>query len=214
MFRDNEFCENILSDMISKQTDGDQLLNTTKEPGLLAGSKKGDFVISLGKTGLKIAIETKHVAGLTVPKIHSILDESMENRDAKYGIFVVKNVEALPKSVGFFKEYYGNQLVVALGTKESEDLLAKELLFVAYNWAKTKLLVSEGIEGREDITPLLQDKLPRIAASLKKFSKIRTQCTSIKNTTDKILRTADEIEEEVKSQLQDIRIEIERITSS
>lgn len=207
-----DYCEEVLSDIVHKQTDGDDLERTTDKYGSIEGSKKGDFVIRLGKTGSKIALETKDVGTINLPEIHRTLDESMENRDAKYGIFVVKNVESFPLSVGFFKEFYGNQLVVALGTRESEELIAKELLLVAFNWSKAKLLSGEVVGGKVDITPLVREKIIQIQDSLNNFRNIRTQCTNLEKATGKIRRIANEIEEEIKTQISEMETEINKNT--
>ena len=213
-FSFEDYCEKVLSDVIRKQTSGDELQRTTEEYGLLAGSKKGDFVIKLGESSSKIVIEAKDVGNISLNDIHKILEESMENRDAKYGIFVVKNVESMPMSVGFFKEYYGNQLVVALGTSESEELLAKELLLVAFNWAKAKLLSEVGIEGKKDITPIVREKIQQIQDALNNFRNIRTHCTNLEKATKKILDISDDIESGIRSQLSDMEIEMNKISEN
>jgi len=106
-----DLCEELLSEVVRKHL-GDELRRTTDEVGRIGMSKKGDFVITLGeRPDCKIVLETKDVQNMTLPQIHEIMKEAIENRDAKYGIFVTKWVESLPTSVGCFNEYQDNHRV-------------------------------------------------------------------------------------------------------
>jgi hypothetical protein len=207
------FCENVLSDIIHNQTDGDELERTTDKPGNIKMSKKGDFVIRLGKIKSNIVLETKYVGTITIPEIQRTLKESMENRDAKYGIFVIKKVESLPKSVGFFKEFNDNQLVIALGTGDGEDLIAKELLLVAFSWAKAKLIGSEVIPGEKDIIPMVREKINKIQQSLDKFRNIKVQCTNLQTATESIRTLTNNIKDDIGKEIQEMETEIKKIVS-
>lgn len=208
-----DYCEGVLSNIIHAQTDGDELERTTDKPGNIKGSKKGDFVIRLGKIKSNIVIETKDVGTISVPEIQRTLEESMENRDAKYGIFVIKKVESLPKSVGFFKEFNGNQLVIALGTGEGEELIAKELLLVAFCWSKAKLIGEGVINGEKDIISIVREKINKIQQSLDKFRNIKAQCTNLQTATDAIRTLSDNIREDIGKEIQEIEAEIRKIVS-
>ena len=201
-------CEKILSEIIKMQ-ESDELHQTTEEYGLLERSKKGDFVISLGqKPDTKIVLEIKDVGTMSLPEIHRTLTESMENRGAKYGIAVFRFVESLPSSVGWFKEYYGNHLICALGTQKHEEFLAPEMLRVAYGWAKMRMLSGKEAGETIDVIPVIRDKMQKIKDSLKNFSTIRTQCSNLEKATVKIRNISDEIEGEITSQLSDMESEI------
>jgi hypothetical protein len=205
-----DVCEQILDDIIRMQ-EGDELQRTTDENGLLERSKKGDFVITLGqKPDAKIALEIKDVGAMSLPEIHRTLTESIENRGAKYGIAVFRYVESLPNSVGWFKEFYGNHLICAIGTKQHEEVLAPEMLRVAFCWAKMKVLSGKETMEKIDITPILLEKIQKIQDSLKNFSNIRTQCTNLDKATEKIRSLADEIEEDIISQISDMEREMNK----
>ena len=209
-FSFEEVCEQILSDIIKMQ-EGDELHRTSMESGLLEHSKKGDFVISLGqKPDAKIVLEIKDVGTMSLPEIHRTLDESIENRGAKYGIVVFRFVESLPGGVGWFKEYYGKHLICALGTRQHEEFLAPEMLRVAFGWAKMRLLSGREAGETVDVIPVIREKMQKIKDSLKNFSNIRTQCTNLEKATGKIRSASDEIESEISSQLSDIEREISR----
>jgi hypothetical protein len=208
-----DVCEHILETIVRNQQ-SDILEKTAENPGLLAPSKKGDFVITLGEQpDLKIVFETKDVGTMSIPEIHRQLEESMQNRSAQYGIIVFRFIESVPNSVGWFKEYYGNQLVIALGTREHEEFLASELLHVAYMWAKTKLLQKEARGGTVNIIPIVQEKMKKITDTLKKFSTLRTNCTNLENTVGNIRGLIDTIEQEISDQLLELEKEIGRSTN-
>jgi hypothetical protein len=213
-FSFEEVCEQILSDIVKMQQ-GDELHRTTDEYGLLERSKKGDFVITLGqKSDAKIVLEIKDVGTMSLPDIHRTLDESIENRGAKYGIAVFRFVESLPGSVGWFKEYYGKHLICALGTQTHEEFLAPEMLRVAFGWAKMKLLAGQDVGEAIDVIPVIREKMQKIKDSLKNFSNIRTQCSNLEKATGKIRSISDEIEMEINSQLKEMESEISKAMSN
>jgi hypothetical protein len=209
-FSFEDVCEQLLSD-IAKSQDGDYLEKTADQPGLLAPSKKGDFVVTIGsQPETKIVFEIKDVNTLSVPKIHEQLDESIENRGADYGVIVFRFVESLPNCVGWFKEYYGNKLVIALGTQDHEEFLASELMHVAYIWARTKVKQQETQQEMVNIIPIVQEKMKKITDSLKKFSQLKSHCTHMDNTVSEIRRLVETIEREINDQLTELGNEVRK----
>src|SRR2546425_3488279 len=143
-----------LLERILKHRKGDILEPTTTTTGRVTRSKKGDFMIRFGeRPDAPLVIETKDEARLTLPQIQRILKEAMENRGGAYAILVSKSIEALPGSVGWFNEYGDNQLVVALGESES-DGLREEILSIALNWARLKILLQTARKGVLDISKI------------------------------------------------------------
>lgn len=209
-FSFEDVCEELLAN-ITKFQQSDILEKTADNPGLLAPSKKGDFVITLGEQpDSRIVFEIKDVGTMSIPEIHRQLEESMQNRGAQYGVMVFRFVESLPQSVGWFKEYYGNQLVIALGTSEHDDFLAQELLQIGYMWAKTKLKQKETEGTTVNIVPIVQETMKKITDTLKKFSTIRTNCTNLENTIGNIRGLIDNIEQEINDQFIDLQNEINK----
>ncbi len=199
-FSFEEFVESVFSD-IAKQN-SDILERTTTIPGKIKNSKKGDFVFSLsGKPDKRIVFETKDIGGISAPEIQRTLDEAMKNREAGYGVMLVKYVESLPKSVGWFNEYNGNQLVCALASQENEgDELHSELIQIAYRWAKAKLLLEAAREAKVD-TVKLKEKVDSITTKVGSLSTIRTQCTNVEKASSTIRSNVDTIEREIKDDL-------------
>ena len=205
-----DLCEELVGDII-KAHFGDEFERTTDVIGKLSGSKKGDFVITLSeRPDCKIVLETKDRENVTLPKIHKEMKEALENRDAKYGIYVVKWVESLPKGVGCFNEYQGNHLVCALTSKEHEGIIHPEILNVAVCWARNRALLEIAeIEGLD--VSLIQEKLKKAMSKLKKFSRIKTECTNVEKSVKTIRFVSDEIRDEINIELEAIRDEIVRV---
>jgi hypothetical protein len=205
-----DLCEEVLSNFVSNHL-GDELERTAEKTGELTDSKKGDFLIRLKEMpSKKIVIETKDWQKISLPNILDIeLKEALKNRGADYGIFISKYKEALPLKVGWFNEYRGNMLVCALGSKESE-IFFPELINIAYQWAKLRIVKEVSFEQKAIETIL--DGISQIEGKIKKFSQIRSQCTNIEQSSEKIREYLEEIEKEIKNQLGDITIAIKAVS--
>jgi hypothetical protein len=153
----------------------DKLERTSNENGKL-NSKKGDFVIMLGGIGKKIVFEMKNKGTVSLPEIQRELKESMENREADYGIFVVKNKESIPKSIGWFNEYDGNQLVCAVENGDGDSMIDGEIIHIAYKWARARLRLESSKEKKLDPS-LIIEKTGSIKKKIADMRKIKTQCT-------------------------------------
>jgi len=194
-----EYCFNVISEIA--KVHGDKIEPTGNTTGLIAGSKKGDHVYTIVDTGKKIVLEEKDYGNRqTQPKLESYIKDAIENRGADYGIVVTKRKSAFPESVGIFQEY-GNSLFVALTTEESEDAeLQNELLTIALRWARLRLKQKSGTVDSE----LIIQKIDSAQRNMKKFSNIKTKCTSIKNTSDEISGDLDDLRDLIKADLDDV----------
>lgn len=180
----------------------DKLERTGNEPGKL-NNKKGDFVITLGDIGKKIVFEMKNKGLVSLPEIQRELKESMENREAEYGIFVVKNKESIPKSIGWFNEYDGTQLVCAIENGDGDSLIDGEIIHIAYKWARARLRIESAKEKKLDPSFIIE-KAGAIQKKIGDMKKIKTQCTSIEKSTEAIRETAKDTETEIKKELESI----------
>lgn len=79
-----------------------------------------------------MVIEVKDWQSIDGFGIKSNMEESLENRDASYGIFIIKNVEALPDYMGWFHDYPKDKYLVCALTDENENTLHEEILHMAY----------------------------------------------------------------------------------
>lgn len=205
-----DLCEVLLSDIVSKHL-GDELTRTTDVVGRVSSSKKGDFVIAISeRPDCKVVLETKDVQDISLAEIHGIMNEAIENRDAKYGIFVSKWVESLPKSVGCFNEYQGNHLVCSLTSKEHEETIHPEVLHIAVCWARIRSLM-EKVEAEGLNISLVQEKLKEIERKLELFSRVKRECTNVGKSVKRIRELSDEIQEGIETELGEIHGEIVRV---
>ena len=197
-----DLCEETLG-KIAKMN-GDKLERTSTITGKIRSSLKGDFVIQLHENSKKIVLEVKDVGKkLTYPEIQRYLDEAMENRDAAYGIYLVKNVEALPQSIGFFGEHDGNKLVGALGDANSDGMLHNEILLIAYKWAKAKVLAESSKEDPIN-SEFIRVKISKIQKKLSELRTIKANCTNIQTTSQKIHDAIGEMERDINKDLSEV----------
>ena len=129
-----------------------------------------------------------------------MLDIAMVNRGSEYGILVSKRQSALPKEVGMFQEY-GNKLIIALTANEEEEALTEdEILTIALKWARQRLRSESG-----SIDPgKIVEKMKNIEIQMKRFSGIKAKCTSITTTSEGIISDLEEIESEIKNNLEEV----------
>ncbi len=194
-----EQVERMLNNIV-KQRKGDSLEPTMTATGRLTKSKKGDFVLRFGeKPDASLVIEAKDESHLSLPEILRTLKEAMENRGAAYGILVSRNVEALPGSVGWFNEYGNNQLVIALGESESDEL-REEILNIAVTWARFKILLQIPRQGSLDISKI-EGSVQRAVTVLGRFREILTQCTNLEKASQTIRGLCEDVKRELQGEL-------------
>lgn len=204
--------EALLADMV-KINMGDILTRTSDIVGAVTNSKKGDFVIDVdSKAEYRIVIEAKDWDNISLPKIHKEIDDALENRAAKFGIFVTKWIEALPNSVGCFNCYNNDRIVCGLGSKDDE-IIHQEILHVAYCWARTQLL-KKSIKAEKVDFDMIDSNLEEIRKQLTSFNNIRTQCRNIDNASKKIAQESENIKDEIQQCLQNIKGELEKEVES
>jgi hypothetical protein len=204
-------CEVILSDFVSKHI-GDELERKTTALGEITGSLKGDFLITLrDMPDAKIVLETKDLGStsITQPKIIEGLEQAMTNRAARYGIFVSKYREALPKKIGWFNEFRGNMLICALGSKEA-DTFFPEVLNIAYQWARLKL--TKEVPPEEKALETIAEGIREIATKLDAFSQIQRQCTNVDSATKEIRTLAEDLRKSIGTQIEKIKQAIAHVT--
>ena len=119
-------------------------------------------------------------------------------KNIKHCFFSRKN--GFSKDVGLFQEY-GNKLFVALTTEETDNVeLQNELLVIALRWARLRLKQKSGTID----SSLIIEKIENVQRSMKKFSTIKTKCTSIKGTADEISEDLDELREIINADLLEV----------
>jgi hypothetical protein len=188
-----EYCKEHISNIAKHHND--RLEATGTMPGIIEGSKKGDFVYTIQDSGKKIVLEMKDYSSKqSTPKLEAYLNEAIENRGADYAIVVSKKSSSLSKEVGIFQEY-GNKLFVALTTEETDNAeLQNELLVIALRWARLRLKQKSGTVD----SSMIIEKIENIQRTMKDFSNIKRKCTSIKGISDEISEDLDQLRDKIK----------------
>ncbi len=182
----------------------DKVKNTTSVAGLITRSKKGDFVTELYGNEKKIVIEAKD-SRYTSSQIEIEMRGALENRGADYGIYVSKYVEDVPEGVGWFNEYDGKYVVVALASKD-DQYFSNKLMEIAYKWARIRALSSDEDTNGKDELPDLNEKLNDVRKSIGKFRVIRTDCTNAENAIYHIRDQLNTIERDINASLDSIMV--------
>jgi hypothetical protein len=194
------YCENILADIV--RVNGDNLEKTSTKPGKLLKNKTGDYVVTFGNNvGKKLVIELKDIdKQLSVAEIQKELEEAKENRNSDFAIFVVRHVESIPKSTGWFAEYNGANLVCALGSKDGNDNLHEEILCIAYKWAKSKLFV-ESLRDKKIDPAFVNRQIEVVKNKLKILDGIATHCNNIERSSEEVKNILKRNKDEIDSDL-------------
>lgn len=197
-----DICEHILNDYASISI-RDRLERTTKTPGLLTGCYAGDFVITpQGMTDKKIVLETKDIDSISEPVIIKNLEQAMKNRDAKFGIFLIKFREGLPRKCGWFHELSKNMIVCALGTKEG-DTQFKQLPSLALEYAKLRLQTDINIE--KERLAIITENVTELGKKLDRFGAIQFQCTNIDKANTEIREHTAQLKKDISDHISKIR---------
>lgn len=200
--------ENILEDMV-RQTNA-TVEYTGETEGAMEGRDAGDFVIELGETDQRVAIEAKTMYQST-SDIKEEMTDVIPNRGADYGIYVVDQLDNVPeKKVGWFEEIDNEFVVIAL-SEDNRDEVEPGFLRIAYNWARLRALQSHADIGEEFDAEKLQSELGEIEDSVGRFSTIKGHCTEIEKSKNRIEEELSEIERDVKERLGEISAELHKV---
>ena len=198
-FEFEEYCEEILSSIAKMY--GDKLEKTGETVGLVENSKKGDYVYTIKENDKKIVLEMKdYTRSQSTPGLEKYLNEAISNRGTDYAIVISKSAQGFSKEVGMFQEY-GNKLFVALTPSDSDNSeLHDELIIIAMRWARQKLVQKTS----EFDSAIIQDKISNVQRTMKKFSNIKTKCTSISSISQEISADVEDLRSEIKTDLEEI----------
>lgn len=167
------------------------------------GSKKGDFVLTLNGRNKRIVFEAKDQK-ISKQKIEDYMTEAITNRDAVYGVYVAKHVENLPQEIGWFREYNGDILILALGS-EDDDSLANEIIEIGYKWARRRVL--DHVD-KDDIADVWH-KIETAERSLEDFNEIKKSASKIESSAKDIWERANTLKQELDDHFQQIHAELD-----
>ena len=116
--------------------------DTVESVGNITGTtgKTGDFLITLRGSDERLVVEAKDSSGYTIPKTIAEIESAIENRRAKFGIFVFKSREQMPRA--FHPGKIARNYIITC--------LEGNGLYYSYHIAKT-IVESELSKGGESI---------------------------------------------------------------
>ena len=205
------FVEDGLNEIIrSRKNCCDEIRNTSTERGLM-DTTTGDFVIDIeGRKNCRLVIEVKDSQNLTGPDIKSNMKTAMENRGASYGVFINKNVEGLPDYMGWFHDYPKDKYLVCALSSEDDIVLHREILDMAFEWGRTKVMYEEAVVEGADLSKV-ENGMEEIRQGIDKISNLRKKFTLVEKSVTDMREISQEIEHSVRRGLEEIQREINTI---
>jgi hypothetical protein len=157
----------------------------------VGNSKKGDYRIS--RHDIKsIVLEMKDRTSsiLTMPHCMAELSAAAANRDSAIALLVAER-EVLPQETGIFNVY---------GASDAFILCSAEILELGLKiaLAKSRQMASMGRGSEEIDVQKINDQIQQLKVTLTKFNKLRTNCTTLRKTADKVEAISQEIRAEVE----------------
>ena len=193
---------------------GDAVEDTSKMQGSVPNSKKGDLVAVIADTGGRIAIEVRNVKKMSMSKALDLLDGTIENRGADFGLLVVKNVEAFPRHMGWFHEFGStDKLAVALGSESDgatrDWTIHKEILLIAYKWARARAMANALVTERVDAKAIAA-KMNIVRESISGLSGIKRQVTTIEKAAGSIRGMVGKVTDGANATLDDVAASLKK----
>lgn len=194
-----EQCETGLEEAARPHSDG--IEKTRDVAGRAGKSRKGDFVATLGGSGKRIVFEMKDVEKVGPAMVRAELKEAMDNRDAAYGVLVVRSRASLIGGIGWFNEYDGNKLACALEDAEGSPAMDGGMIEVAYRWARARAADAPKAREGEVDAELIKEKAREIAEHIKEANSIKRECTNIDVSSKRIRGWAESAEKGLKAKI-------------
>ena len=162
--------------------------------------------MTLSGCNKKIVFEIKDIGSISTSKIQDTLKEAMDNREASYGVLVVKYIDSLPKSVGSFQEFGNNMLACGLCATDGD--VNDELLKIAYKWSQSRTL-SQNLTSSQVNAEFIESEIDSIRQKIDKFRKIKADCTNIEKSSKNIRSTTETLADEINTELDNMNKSLE-----
>jgi hypothetical protein len=157
------------------QSRNDSVERVGNTPGI-GNSKKGDLIYLEGVTQARIAIECKDYSASFAPsKIAGIMEEVLNNREADFGIFLVRNQDCLPESFGTF--HVSTKFIAC----------SIEYLEIAIKFAALRLQAEHLSKGTEQVDfGKVQRCLQAASREIEQLDTLLTSCSSAQKSIQKV----------------------------
>jgi hypothetical protein len=154
-------------------------------------NKIGDIVIDInGDENERIVIECKDSSAYSYKKTIDEINDAIENRSAKFGIFLFKSQSQIPSALTPVK-ITNNYIVTSFD----------QGIYFAIRVAR--LFVEKSMEGRQKEIPVgeIQKEIEKLMIKLSDFKNIHTKLTQIDNASDYIRRNIDRLKKDIEEGL-------------
>ncbi len=158
-------------------------------------NKIGDVAISInGDDNKKIIIECKDSSGYSHKKTTDEINDAIENRNAKFGIFLFKSQSQIPSALAPMK-ITNNYIITSFDNYG---------LYLAVRVAR--LFVEKSTETKQTIpVDEIQKEIEKLKTKLLNFNNIQTKLTQINNASDYIRENIDRLKKDVEDGLSSIK---------
>ncbi|HLC67645.1 MAG TPA: hypothetical protein VJI12_02060 [archaeon] len=163
-----DFVYELLHDITNAH--GDTIENTKSKIGRMADRKVGDFVVHMKDGDERIVVEAKDSVKHSIPEVLEEIRDSIENRDAKFGIFLFKTVDQMPQKLrpcriernyivtsadggGLYYAYHVARTIIGSGrTQKGGTIPVDKIQAEVEHLVKKNLIIDEAIKKARKIT--------------------------------------------------------------
>ncbi len=192
--------EDLVKDQLKHIADirNDLIESVGTQPGK-GTSKKGDLVYYISQTKSRIVYELKDYSSkFTFQKIRDLIEESKANRDALYGVFLVKDESCLPDGIGKF--YITEDFCIT--TQEFLETATKIAILISHQ----KIARMASTDGPDWM--FIETNIQDVKATIEELSELESGCASaqkaITKTADGVRRISRALNEKVEVLLSEI----------
>lgn len=158
-------------------------------------NKIGDITIDInGDENKRIVVECKDSSAYSYKKTIDEINDAIENRNAKFGIFLFKTQSQIPSALTPVK-ITNTYIITSLD----------QGIYFAIRVAR--LFVEKSMEARQKEIPIdeIQKEVEKIMTKLSDFKNIHSKLTQIDNASDYIRRNIDRLKKDIEEGLNSVK---------
>jgi len=159
-------------------------------------NKIGDIIIDInGDENKRIVVECKDSSAYSYKKTIDEINDAIENRNAKFGIFLFKSLSQIPSSLRPVK-ITNNYIITSLD---------QQGIYFAIRVAR--LFVERSMEARQKEIPIneIQKEVEKMIVKLSDFKNIHLKLTQIDNASDYIRKNIDRLKKDIEDGLSSVK---------
>jgi len=159
-------------------------------------NKIGDITIDIeGDENKRVIIECKDSSAYSHKKTLDEINDAIENRSAKFGIFLFKSQSQIPSALAPMK-ITNNYIVTSF-----------ENFGLYFAFRVARLFVERSTENKQKTIPIdkIQKEMEDLKVKLSAFSNIQTKLTQINNASSYIQENIDRLKKDIETGLSSIK---------